>query len=1420
MPKDVNRPIPPQVVENPSRGPMSPTPILSGGLGGATLPNTSYLPPVQTVNRKPYTFFQLLAKKVKNTSIDFNGIHVNPYTTVSSPGDSGFNSNYAPTIKETNALVLEIIDSIVIAARNGDNSTPISGGVSGSAMRLLMKGIESIKRSVENNEVRLIGMNSDPAGNADGRPGGQSGGDYGGKGRGGHSEVPAPEDPEDPEEPPAEDKDCEPIRGVMGIIPKPNEYEEKTLHFPRSDCCDDPDQTDANERIRVIQQDVERVPIIEIKKKIEIPPRIEEPPPEEDDEIQPSPITGTGHGLGSAGSNGGSGGMGAGAGGFSVDPDGGNNADQRSGYGADFNPYSKPGDIHDPANVGLSETGDPRILELRAYQLDSEQGNPAVERTGGAATVGTQAVKPVNPTGNDSPCRYVFPIPSYEGVDGQPQAITINPHNIPTDLKRDGYSFAVNATPLISGSAGPISKGFFDGIAQQVLDADEIFGSTKSLNELSLAIADEFAALRFGNVESDIPVDDLALAVVMAANDGELSTNDQRSAAKIILSVAFLDDPRVLLVSPNPTRDYRFDGDEGNFIPGSNKSNASRRLPLAAPTPSGFNPEFDPESASPNVVDSNEFRKDFHRRNKASKKGITRKDGTFVRGDNPFAFNFETNDILVDVNGNRVAWQGRLVRDQLSPKDPVAANQEQINDLLGSITQLRDQVDATQQKIDEATRAGDTSEAAALQVTLDSINSQITMLEASVAALRRDNIVISGEAVDAAQADYDAALAAWEAKYAEAQADPENTTLQNELETLRQTLRTEEADLRAAENEQAQAIFNSTLRRDEGDLPDPNPNGVALPLPFMDLNASKPIPSFSFDALQSEMKTVQARIVEIFDDAAEFIRGLQIELLNGISNYNRLQPAYDRRVAGARQLRTAATETFNSFIEAAKNELGGGISADGSLTTPLSDPVLKDGLGNARYIELESNDAVQYAADIAAISAAFELAYVIAGLNDPSISGTQAVPPTDGSELTDEQIANSANIPLVPQGSPVLSENLEATLRSINAAAGTENALLDSEFNDHTRAREIALQGMRDERLSTAVMEWVKSQIVQIPKKLSIFLFGGSMASVNFEGKVISAEYRGVLDRISTSKTDRLVQIRLYEDQVRDQERVIRTLSVALQSAQKNIDKTNDLANDDPVRIEARRYQENIQEQYDLLASNLAEAQQNVVDLKRGEDSNLATGTSINDLLMASDNGEGVGLTLQIMDSLTTQWADGQNTGFEADKRLHLFEGLSVPNTTVNPFYSRGSDVAAITNRFLNVAIGRYKLLRESVMNTNDVYGTPMVVDIMPGVVGPETPTSAPIKAIQPLKVVYNRETRSIHAPSGRNIGGGVTPNLAYLPTHSLNPDYEYFQTNDIKELFVQGHSWQVVEDYVIPELLAPGSTYSERLSQTRMRLK
>jgi hypothetical protein len=1416
MPKDLNRPVPPQVVENPSRGPMPGSPILSGGLGGSTLPNTSIVRPVPTLNRRAFTFFQLLQSRLKKTNVDLSGIHVSPYETVSGQGDvPGFNTNTAPQIKASNALALEIADAIIIAARNGDNSTPISGGISGAALRIMRRAIDDIKRSVIANEVRLIGVNSDPAGNADGRPGGQSGGDYGGRGRGGHAD-PSHETGDfpgdDPEVPPPEEdpKDCcEPVRGVMGIVPMPTTFQETTIHFPRSDCCDDPDITEPNERIRLIQMDVERVPIIEVCQDVKVPPREEEPPPGEDD--QPTgPITGSGGGgIGSAGSGGGSGGMGA-AGGFSIDPESGNSTDIRAGHSVSFNQYSKPGDLHDPANVGFAETGDPRLLELQAYKQDAATGDPAGERVGGSSSATLQSLKSVNPTGNDSPCRYVIPIPSYEGVDEQPQAITLSPHNTPTDLKKDGFSFAVNVTPLISGNRGPISKAFFDQIAEQVLDNNDIFGSTKSLSDLSLDIADQFAELRVGNVEEDIPLDDLAGAVVYAATDGEFNTNEQRSSAKLILSVAFLDDPRILLVSPNPSRDYRFEADDGNFVPGSNKSNASRALPIAAPMPSGFNPQFNPYSANPNVVDNNDFRKDFQSRKKSSNQGVVRSDGSFVNANNPFVSLGESNDILVDVNGDRVAWQGRLVRDHLDDTDPIAANEEQINALLDSIDQLLKQAVNIQAKIDEATRAGDTATAAALQVTLNSVNSQIDQITSQVEALQHDNRVLAGEAVDSAQTAYDADLSAWNAKYAEAQADPTNPTLQSELTALTQTLREAEATLRAAINEQNQAIFNYTQRLDSGDLPDPNPNGVALPLPFMDLNVNKPIPSFSFESLQAEMKSVQQSINTTFDEAAEFISGLQTELLSGLARYNSLQPAFDRQVADARQLRAAATNTFSAFVSSASIQFGGGISADGDLALPLVDPVLKDGSGNERYIVLATDDAVQNAADIAAINAAFQLAYVSAGLNVASVSGTTDVPPTAGTDLTDDQIATNAGIPLVPQGSPVLSESLQNTLDEINSAVGFEGALLDEEFNDFTRAREMALQGMRDPKLSNAVLAWVRSRIVQLPKKLCTFLFGGSMSSINFEGKEVDAEYRGVLDRIATSKTDRLVQIRLYEDQLVGQKSTAATLAVQLQNAQYGLDDTSTLDQQDPLRIEARRYHQSIQQQLDLANEAVAETQQNIIDTRRGEDSDLATGTSLNDLLVSSDNGDGCGLTMQIMDSLTTQWADGQNTGFEADKRLHLMSGLTTPSVSVNPFYSRGATVAAVTNRFLNVVIGRYKLLRDTVMNTADILSAPMVVDIMPGVIGPETPDSAPIMAIQPLKVVYNRDTRSIHANTGRALGGGVKPAQAYLPTHSLNPDFEYFTTKDIKEIFVAGHSWQVVDDYVVPELLAPGSTYSE----------
>ena len=346
MPKDLNRPIPPQVVENPSRGPMPPTPILSGGLGGAVYPNTENVAPVPTVNQKAKTFYQLLQGLLVKTNIDLGGIHISPYEDVSSPGDPGFNTNSAPTIKASNTLTLEIADAIVIASRNGDNSTPISGGLSGSSMRMIRRAIDAIKSAVKANEMRLIGVNSDPAGNADGRPGGQSGGDFGGMGRGGHTSVGAkpPVEAPDPELPPAEEepeKCCTPVRGVMGIVLKPNVYEEKTLHFPRSDCCDDPDETEPNERIRTIEQDVERVPIIEVEQCVKVPPREDDPPPAEDDPKQP--ITGQGHGIGGAGSSGGSGGMG-GAGGLSGDPDAGNTIDSRSGFGTGFNQYSKPGD--------------------------------------------------------------------------------------------------------------------------------------------------------------------------------------------------------------------------------------------------------------------------------------------------------------------------------------------------------------------------------------------------------------------------------------------------------------------------------------------------------------------------------------------------------------------------------------------------------------------------------------------------------------------------------------------------------------------------------------------------------------------------------------------------------------------------------------------------------------------------------------------------------------------------------------------------------------------------------------------------------------------------------------------------------------------------------------------------------------------
>lgn len=1398
----------------------------------------------------------------------------------------------------------------------------------------------------------------DPAGLLDcsiaAHTGGTGGGSGGGSGAGGStgsgsgpsSPVTNPQPPSGgtappaqspvtgPEDPPAEGGPfeecwCEPIKGVMGIDPVEKVYEEKNLYFPKSNECDDPSDQNPIEKVRKLEQDVEWVPIIEIPRCMDIPPREEEPPPPEDNPPIEDPVTGdpniTGGssspgaspggapGSAGAGSGGEGGGSGSGSGGQqqnNAKPNGkpgdrqpsggktpgnnakdgrsenpyskpapcsdaaapktlrrmkahyeskvaeyaaminyvenvfpnlgraakaaargrhphglpsaeflrkkrehyeaklqaycdkidawkekcakraaevqarsdkekskggavdsalaGNNADQPNQH--DFaaslvagpNQISKPGDWHRPYNAngdGGNNRGLPSAVELPAA-MSSFDGRDEGENNGGKIT--ELAGMPIGPRnknsqGQDTPCRYAYPVPTFEGKEAQHPSVTINPHNTPTDLTQNGYPFAVNPTPLISSNGGPITDEFFKSLARG-WEAEFPTGSGDPTETQAKAIADEFAKIVDPLTGDELQLDAMAQALLKAMQPAG-STNEDIATAKQLIQAQLLDNPKYLLQNPNPAYDHRFNKDTGAFIPSSNKANAHLGIPVAAPTPVSFNVDFDVDTAQDapeDYVDTNTFRDEFDDAAGAETGGGGAGSVT-SSGDSGIAavtVKPTNGSIIVTKEGLALPFDdGRLQR--------------------GNFDTLWDR------------NAND-----GLTQDYEDLESQLVT----------------------AQGDYEIAFAAHLAAFNVLKADPDNVTKQTAEAAALETLRDVELEILLLEEDIKKQDKEKIKQPDVGLTPDPNPSGYALPQPFISKDMDKPIPTFSFETLQYENESLIGQVEYAFKRARKFIDDLRSEMLDSVRWMNREEIAYQRDVNEARLLRQAATAEYETQLERFLTLLGGGINNDGSFSDPLTDAALQDSSGNPRYSDGSDSDRT-------AVDAALQLAYTAAGMNTVAASGTTVVPPTDGSDLTDAQIASEAGI-AAPSNIPnPLPDDLLTMFDDIMQAAFIANRAVYTrgDLNDVATAREIARKGMRDNIIGAAIYEWLRQYPIKLPKKLGLFLFGGTASQRNFDGRFIETEYRGVLDRSQSAKIDAAIQLDSLEKQIATSRSTIFALQEDLRLAQAVELAENARDINDVIRQEAELAVRQISDQLSEEISNRDSILSQMMSLMREEDTgrNLPAGLLIEAVLGTekdqSTAADGITFSLEILNSLTTQWAEGQNTGFEADRRDYLFKGLDeFPLRELNAIGDRALLIRKLFEDLLDVAVGRYKLIKDTVQNSDDPQTVPIVVDVQPGVIGDSTPESAPLEIVRPLRVVYDTDARDFIVDDGKTIGGGMHPGMSELPMFSLNPEFAVFTTNKIQEQFTAQHSWDEVEQFVIPELLVPGSTSSQ----------
>lgn len=1061
----------------------------------------------------------------------------------------------------------------------------------------------------------------------------------------------------------------------------------------------------------------------------------------------------------------------------------------------EYNPSDQTKDIILPAAA---------VVPPDAYEYDDtdepeRSGTPTEALPAGDAT----GMKNPNAQGQDTPCRYVMPVPSYAGTEEQVAVQTVSPYNTPSAMTDGGFPFANNALPVIDISSGPISQQFFEDIVTEWASGNDTSGT---FGDNVARVADAFAQLISEANGKELTVEDMAAALLAGVLDGADSDNEQFANAVTIVSAALLSQPRYLMTDANPSMDHRADVDNGNFVPSANRAIAYNGLPVAAPTPSGFNVGF--ELRNDKVIDSNFYRAMFNSEVAGSGGGAKYAGsiGVLIEDRIP-----ASNNIMVNAAGIRALPDGRLDPNQLAPLIDSNANYDIVQRLQTQIEELEDDVAELTAKQIEADSVNDQPTVQGLQVQIDAINLQIQTLNEEIDNFNYDETVsLTNELLDAI-ATYQTDQSAWQAAYDARVADPTNSALQAAEGEARATVRADEANIVDLQNK---LVLARAARANKllGDVPDPNPSGVALPQPFMGQGDSTLIPSFSFELLQYEMAQVASQINNVFEAARQFVSDVRSALFDTVGRQTSNRISWTNNVSVARSLRNAATNEFNKSITRLMTQLGGGINKDGTFEQNLSDPVLTDGNGNARYAVSADVDAAQYSADLTAVTNALSLGYIAAGLNDVNLSGTATVPPTSGDELDDQTIADELGLG-TPDVLGTLPEDLASKFvdMSNNAQqAGLETVALD-DLNDDTIALQIARRGMRYQPFANMIKAWASVQPIQFPKKLSIWMFGGTLETKTFENTWVAASYRGVLNREMLSDVDRGITMQQLASNIIALKRETSAAYESLQQAKAlaRIQSIRDTL--DPIRVAADNAVTDYTEAYDDALERLEAAQSAYANLRNEEPSNIEpTGQLVQRAIAAETPfaADTITLALGSIDSLTTQWANAQNTGFIEDKTDYLFNFFDTNIEVV--FQNQELHIKSLLDRFLNVLIARYKLMRDSVQNSDDTESLPVVVDYQPGVITDKTPVGAAYVACRPLKVVYDFEP-PVLTQKGNVIGGGLQPS-AELPTFSLNPDFAYFTTDVISEKFVAGNNWDVVENYMIPELLAPGCTYSNVL--------
>jgi hypothetical protein len=1065
----------------------------------------------------------------------------------------------------------------------------------------------------------------------------------------------------------------------------------------------------------------------------------------------------------------------------------------------EYNPSDEVGDIILPAAAVVPQDGLPYT---GTDEPDRAGGDPA-DLPAGDAT----GTKNPNAQGQDTPCRYVIPVPNYAGTEEQVAVQTINPYNTPSAITDGGFPFANNALPVIDIATGVLSQPFYEALVLQWLlseDEDEL----ANLGTMTANVADQFATLVMEANGAELGVTDMAGALLAGILDGDDATNEQFANAVQIISAVLLSQPRYLGMSANPAYDHRFGMDNGNFTPSANRAIAYNGLPVAAPTPSGFNVGFNPQVDN-KVFDGNVYR-DVFNSNIAGTGGGSKLSGNIggvlIEDKIPVS-----NNIITDANGLRMPDGGRLETNQLAPLIDSNANVDIDPRLQQQIQELEDEIAALTNKQIEADAANDQATVSGLQDQIDAINLQIQGLKTEIANNSFNEFVTIQNELIAAIAQYQTDQAIWQDAYDARKLLPNDSSIQAAEGAAKATVRADEENIKLLQNKLSLAYTQRSGQSAIGDVPDPNPSGLALPQPFIGQDADALIPSFSFELLQYEMANVQAQIINVFDSASQFISDLQSALNDTVGRQTSNVISWQRNVDLARVLRQAATNEFNKQVNRLITQLGGGINVDGTFEQNLSNAVLQDGGGRARIAADADTDPVQYAADLASVTAALSLAYTNAGLNNVLLSGTATVPPTDGSDLTDQQIADELGL-----GEQNILETLPEDIASkfVDMSQNAQQLGLETiglnDLNDTTVANQITRSGLRYQPLKNMVQAWCSVQPIQFPKKLSIWMFGGTLETKTFENTWVSATYRGVLNRLMLADVDKSIMVNQQAATIVALKQQMAGVYDSLQQA-KVVAKVQSIRDSlDPIRVAADNDVTNYQEQFDNLTTQLQDSQTAYDQMRRDEASNpLTTGQWMQRAISDETQFDAATITLALgtIDSITTQWIGAQNTGFAEDKFNYLFKFFE--NKQEINFQSQALTVKSILDRFLNVLIGRYKLLRDSVQNSDDNTSLPVVVDYQPGVISDSTPVGAAYNAVRPLAVVYDVSPPTLTNKSGNVIGGGLQPGKDMLPMFSLNPDFAYFQTDIIKEEFVSATSWDVVEKYMIPELLAPGCTYS-----------